>query len=326
MYLPIAFDDRKWGNLGLIAQSGGLSNLIINGFFNANINISKAFSVGNAMDIDLLDVLNYLKDDPETHIIAMYIEGLKERTGGRFLKILSECKKPVLIIKAGKTEMGSKAAVTHTAAVVGDYNLWQHAIKQAGGILLDTLEDLINTAKYLSSGLKSVNRACVASLSGGYGVIMTDVLMDFGIEIPDYQPETTEKLAQIINRVGTSYKNPIDLAGFLNQPVAMNNIFRTILEDKKVDGIVFDVPPFYLPQQKRRPNLNLSNSLGKLLMDLKTEYNKSIIVIIQDIGFTEKRLELKNNLQLAGIPVYTGILHVARTLTKINAYFKRING
>ncbi len=308
------------GNVGIIAQSGGLCNLIIHGLYANDINVSKAFSIGNAVDVNLLDGLKFLKDDPETKVIVAYIEGLPEGTGKIFIKLVQECQKPVLILKAGKTDVGAKAAISHTASLIGDYSIWASAIKQAGGILLDTLNDIINMVKFLTMiGKKKIDNVCLISLSGGYGVICSDNLVDNGFNLPLLQNDTKTRFDDIFSDVhGSSYNNPIDVAILLYDPKKMGEIISTVMKfeiDKGlIDIIIFEIAPLYLAYQLTTRSKNLTDSIFNELKNIKEQFpNKPIITIIQDIGFNEVNNYLIPKLHSIGIPVYADINPVIRT-------------
>jgi acetate---CoA ligase (ADP-forming) len=226
----------------------------------------------------------------------------------------------MVILKGGRSEIGSRAAVSHTASLVGSFQIWANAIKQAGGVLVETFEDLIDTMKYLKMiGLLKLENVCLASLSGGYGVICSDTLAEHNINLPYFKDGTKirENLSKLFTEKGTSYNNPIDLAVTIYDPAKLEKIFRTILDDSSVDGIIFEIAALYLVYSMKS-NINLSEELFKMLSNIKKDYKKPFLVIIQDIGFREAQNSLKDKLQSINIPVYSDILHIARTIKKLN--------
>ena len=131
------------GNIGFIAQSGGICNIAIYGANALGINFSKVFSFGNGADLDLVDLLYFLSNDPETNIILCYIEGIKVGRIDDLKKVLEQNKKPIVVLKGGKSETGSIAAKTHTASISGDNRLWDALFKQFNIIEVDSLEQLL---------------------------------------------------------------------------------------------------------------------------------------------------------------------------------------
>lgn len=319
------------GKTGIVAQSGGLCNLMIHGLTSENVGISKAFSIGNAIDINVLDVLNYYKEDPETDLLAAYVEGLPNNAGKKLIEIMSETNKPIVILKGGRSEIGSRAAVSHTASLVGSFQIWQNALKQAGGLLVETFEDLVDTMKYLKMvGMRKMENICLASLSGGYGVICSDTLAEHKLNMPYFKEGSVirERLSKLFTERGTSYNNPIDLAVTIYDPPKLEQIFRIILDESNIDGIIFEIAALYLVYSMKA-NINLSEELFKVLNNIKKDYRKPILVIIQDIGYREAQSALKDKLQSIDIPVYSDILHIARVLKRLNqaieAKQKRVN-
>ncbi|MBD3351300.1 MAG: hypothetical protein GF364_07415 [Candidatus Lokiarchaeota archaeon] len=309
-----------YGNVGVVAQSGGLCNLIIHGLTNENCPISKAFSIGNAIDVNVLDVFHYLLKDPETNIIVAYVEGLPKGIGKTLIDLIKSSQKPILILKAGRTKVGTQAAISHTASLVGNFTIWKSAIKQAGGILLETYNDVISLTKYIRmAGFKKIENACLVSLSGGYGVVCADLLAEYGIKLPRFKVDsvTRNKLSNLFTAKGTSYNNPVDLAVTIYEPEKIGHIFEVILDDGLIDGIIFEIAPLYLTHQMRA-DINLSEELYNTLKTVKSKCEKPIVVIIQDIGYVDEQLALKRKLQEINIPVYSDILPVTRLLKVLN--------
>lgn len=311
---------HEYGDCGMVAQSGGLANLMIHGLVNEGVPVSKAFSIGNAIDINVLDALNYLKDDTETNFIITYIEGLPPEAGGKLFKILYECRKPVILIKAGRSDQGAKAAMSHTASMAGTYRAWPYAIHQAGGILVRSFEQLLNLAKFIKFiGARPVNKLCMVSLSGGYGVICADVLGDYGIELPAISGRTRDKLNHFFTLPGTSLNNPMDVALLINDSSSVEQILETLLDDPEIEGIIFENSPNNLALPVR-PDVDLVTDFINILKKAKKSSPKPIIVIIEDIGFDEIRQRIKRELQGIGIPVYSDITEAAETIEFVNQY------
>ncbi|MFX0098396.1 MAG: CoA-binding protein [Candidatus Hodarchaeota archaeon] len=314
------------GDAGLVIQSGGFANLVIHGLTSEHVRVSKTFSIGNAADVDALDVFNYFINDPETNLIIQYLEGLPAGRGREYLNLIRECKKPVILLKGGRTKTGALAANTHTAALVGNIKIWENVVSQAGAILVDSFIDLINTAKYLKMvGKKKIQNACMISISGGYGVVCSDVLEEHGVHLPDFRKlkDTNEKLTEIMNFKGTSHNNPLDLAvTFVNTEV-LEQVLKIVLEEDSVDGIIIEIATYILVHPFRS-DMDIFTLTTDLLLKLKKKQEKPIIVITQDVGDDEIRKRLKEKMQSNNIPVYTDVLPLARVLRYINRVMKVI--
>ncbi|MHA1897788.1 MAG: CoA-binding protein, partial [Promethearchaeota archaeon] len=359
--LPLSLETHKEHDIGLVAQSGGLSNLIIHALDFEGFGISKAFSIGNAADVNLGDVINYLMNDKETNIIISYIEGLPEGGGRVLLNLLKRIKKKnkiMIAIKAGKSQAGVKAAISHTASLIGNFNIWKSALHQSGAILIETLDDLINMLKFLKSTAhiilqspypqRKIESALLISISGGYGVISSDILSEYGVHIKNIPSDLVKELEKIENAPGTSYKNPLDFGSLIYKPDVIYKIIRRVLDfnfesaskkngPKTMSGklrtditelgrlfsiLIFEIPPLYLKYQMRA-DIDLSEELSKLLIKLKNDIKEKgvlipILVIIEDIGFDNVRNRIKKRLQDENIPVFRDILDIARTLKFFN--------
>jgi acyl-CoA synthetase (NDP forming) len=166
--------------------------------------------LGNKADVDDADILGYLGDDPETKVIAMHIEGVKE--GRRFLDVAREVspRKPIIAYKTGKTDKGATAAASHTGTMTGDDNVYDAAFKQSGIIRADDLEDLLDFAKaftYLNPPREK--RVGIVALSGGSGVMGADACEKYGLELAEISEEAERKLREI--HPGLKISNPFDM-------------------------------------------------------------------------------------------------------------------
>jgi len=336
---------NRVGEVGIIAQSGGLCNLIIHALNFENIGVSKAFSIGNAADINIVDVINYFSEDDETKIIAAYIEGIPESYGQKLMKVLKRCKmknKPVFIIKAGRTEVGAKAAISHTASLIGNFNIWKNAIHQSGAILISNLQELINTIKLfvmvnyqLNSNKQLINfelkNFCLASLSGGYGVICSDLLMEHNIFLPSFKndKELYERLSSLMTVKGTSYNNPMDLAVMIYETEVLLKIFKLILSKDDIDGLIFEIASLYVVYSMKK-DADLKNDLIKIIQALFQQQNenqkgkfKPIFIIMQELGYEDIEIFMKRKFQEMHVPVFKDISFLAESLEKYNEFYHK---
>ncbi|HME55779.1 MAG TPA: CoA-binding protein [Candidatus Lokiarchaeia archaeon] len=305
------------GTIGLMVQSGGFSNLLIHGLTSEGMPISKAFSIGNAADINAIDVISYFKDDPETTLIVIYLEGLPAGRGHEFMEMLQACEKPVIFIKGGKTTAGSRAITSHTASLAGNYAIWDAAIHQSGGILVETFDDVISAGKYLSMiGNKPVRNVCLMTLSGGYAVICSDVLASHGIVLPKLSEKTRESLGNILIASGTSMNNPVDVGALINEVDKLEAILDILLVDDSIDGVIFEINPVHVAAQVGGEPLEMA--LPPMLERIKQRHEKLIMTIIENVGYDEIKQDFKQRFRNLGIPVYDDIMQVARTLKFIN--------
>ncbi|MFX1311567.1 MAG: CoA-binding protein [Promethearchaeota archaeon] len=314
------------GNIGFIAQSGGMCNIAIYGSTAFGINFSKVFSFGNGADLDFVDILYFLSKDPETTIILGYLEGIKKKRIGDLQKVLKENKKPVIILKGGKSKSGSIAAKTHTASISGDNRLWNAFFKQNNIIEVESLEQLLNMARLIDCyGIFELNNIAVCSISGGYGVVLVDLLEKYGMKIPLFSSDIQEKLNKKFFMPGTSPKNPLDLAAHFFFDNFVYDIIDIVLSDKIIDGLILDMPSFYLtPIFSRDRYTQDFESLIIESLSLGHKYKKPIIPIIQRLNTPEDRERVYKKLADKKVPVFGDPLEVIPLLPKITAYKRNL--
>jgi len=132
------------GNIGFISQSGGHNSLFIETATSQGLYFSKAVSVGNALDLGTNDFLEYLGDDPDTQIIGIYVEGMTDGQGRRFFELVDKIssQKPVMLMKAGRGEAGTRAAASHTGSMAGSYALWESMAKQTNAVMVNDYTEM----------------------------------------------------------------------------------------------------------------------------------------------------------------------------------------
>jgi len=222
------------GPLSLISQSGNTSQSIVYLAYEAGLGFSKYVSSGNEADLHFEDYLEYFAQDEETKIIVGYIEGLRE--GRRFFELAKEItkKKPVVIIKAGRTEAGTRAALSHTASLAGSDAVSDAAFKQCGVIRVDDMGELVDVAlALLGQPLPRGRRVGVLSTGGGGAVMAADAMMRQGLELPALSPVTIEKLSSIFPW-RWSHGNPVDNGG---DPFDYASLWA-MMDDENIDAAV----------------------------------------------------------------------------------------
>jgi acyl-CoA synthetase (NDP forming) len=307
------------GKVGLVAQSGGVCNIAIYMALELGMYFTKVFSFGNGIDLDFVDVLYYLSNDPETEIILCYLEGIKEGRGNALQRVLAQNKKPIIMLKGGQTDTGKVAAKSHTAAIAGKNDIWKAFFKQHNIIEVDSLEQLIYAAKLIENyGIFKFENAAVFSVSGGYGVIMVDLIEKAGIRVPPFSPEIQNQLSSKFFTHGTSSKNPLDVSAQIYQSEAIHDIIDLALSDEKIDGLIMDLPSFYFSVDfhLRRDEEFEDNMIS--YFGLGHKYKKPLIPILQRVSYPEDRKRALNKLVDNKVPVFGDPLEFIPLLTKIS--------
>ncbi len=224
------------GDISIVAQSGVLGNVFIDWGSSQNIGFSKSITLGNKIDVDEVDMLQYLNDDPETKVITVYLEGTKR--GKELMKTLKKMKKPVLILKNGRSDIGSRAVKSHTSSIAGDDRIYGAMFKQHPGIFrVDNFYELFNIAHIFSSQtLPKGKNIAVVTGSGSLGILACDEIKRQGLTLASLSEESVQKIKKIIPD-WVSIGGTIDLGP--SQGTTLIPSLRVLFNDTNVDAILF---------------------------------------------------------------------------------------
>ncbi len=284
-----------FGKVAFMSQSGAFGAAILDWAAREKIGMSKFISLGNMADLDESDFMAYLGEDPKTGVITGYLEGVKN--GRKFLETARSVtlKKPVVILKSGRTEAGAKAAASHTGSLAGSYAIYRAAFEQSGVLEAKTMRQLFNYAKALALQQPAgSNRVAIVTNGGGAGVMMSDGLLERGLKLAELSEETLEKFKRDIEAgklpAHMAYKNPIDVIG--DAPSSRYEIaMRYALEDENVDVLVV-IALFQSPA--------LDEGIIDAMEKMKA-YGKPIVFIAPGGDYPHK---MARNIEMKGIPVY----------------------
>ncbi len=240
------YERIKPGSIAVCAQTGMINPQAFP-YADLSYGLSKICDFGNKCDVDEVDLLEYLEEDPVTNVITMYLESIRD--GKRFLEASKRVtrKKPVLILKSGRTQEGARASASHTGALAIDDQIFTAACKQAGVIRLERFSELFEIPKIFSlQPLPKGNRLGIVSFTGGVGVLAIDESKKYGLSLGNLSSQTLKKLNGIFPGLG---KTIVDLG----PPMAVNNymaiygdVVKTVLNDHRIDSIlnILWVSPF----------------------------------------------------------------------------------
>jgi acetate---CoA ligase (ADP-forming) subunit alpha len=226
------------GDTAFISQSGSLMSMFARESGERGFPASKAISVGNQLDLQAADFLRYLGDDESTSVVGMYVEGARD--GREFFDALraTAARKPVVLWKSGRTEGGARAARSHTGALTGSRRIWEAVARQTGAIAAKNAEQMIDLVVALHMRpMPSGGRVALVTGPGGPAISAVDALEEAGLSLAELAPETIERLAEEMNAVGTSPRNPVDL-GLGGAQESFESCARIVGADAGVDGVV----------------------------------------------------------------------------------------
>ena len=230
------------GRLALVSQSGALCSAISDWAEPHHLGFSAIVSLGNATDLDFGDILHFLASDPKTEAILLYIEGVRDAPA--FLSFLRAAArtKPIIVLKTGRHNQSSKAAHTHTGALIGDDAVFDAALSRAGAVRAGTFGQLFAASEILSADVHADgNRLGIVTNGGGAGVLAGDRAGDLGVDLAEPSAATVEILNSFLPRYW-SHGNPIDILGDAT-PERYARAIEAALADKNFDGILVMLTP-----------------------------------------------------------------------------------
>ncbi len=230
--------DSKPGNLGLLSQSGTYVAQTQPYLLKRGIHYSKALSLGNEANIDIVDALEYLGNDDQTRAIALYVEGVRD--GRRFIEVARKvtAKKPVIAQYVGGTTSGARSGLSHTGAMAGPDYLYDGVFRQAGIIKVDSVEELYTPGWALGNQpLLKGNRLGIITNSGGPGTAIADTADRGGMEVPPFSEKLQSELKEHIPGHSPS-GNPVDLTFHMDMQVLTEKLPEIIMKSGEVDGLI----------------------------------------------------------------------------------------
>jgi len=209
LFLPIDYQPRpRFGKVSLLSQSGTVGAILLEQFEKKNLGLNKFISYGNACDINECDLIEELNKDENTDIIAAYIEEVID--GKRFIEILRKQKKPLIILKSGKSKKGSQSVQSHTGNLAGDYSVYNGIFNQFNVVSARSVTELVGFAQ--AHLLKKIKNTIIITNGGGYGILLSDHFEENNIPILDLTDKQKSELQKVLP-LGVGLKNPIDIMG-----------------------------------------------------------------------------------------------------------------
>ncbi|MEP7294110.1 MAG: acetate--CoA ligase family protein, partial [Chloroflexota bacterium] len=230
------------GNVGFISQSGALCTAVLDWSFNENVGFSAFMSIGTMLDVGWGDLIDYLGNDPNTHSIVIYMESVGDARS--FLSAAREValRKPIIIIKAGRTEAAAHAAASHTGSLTGSDEVLEAAFRRSGVLRVDRISEVFYMAEVLSKQPRPKgNRLTIVTNAGGPGVLATDALITDGGELTDLSEETVQALNAILPQ-HWSHNNPVDILGDAGPELYAKSL-ELVAHDPNSDGLLVILTP-----------------------------------------------------------------------------------
>ncbi len=307
----------KSGQIALVSQSGAICAALVEDASAQGIGFSAVVSMGNKAVQNEIDVLEMLRDHKQTKVIVMYLEDMGD--GQRFLKICKDItrnkRKPVLVLKSGRSPEGAKAAMSHTGALMGSDEIYEAILKQSGAIRVDTMEELFDYATAFSKQpLPLEGDLVIVSNAGGPAIISTDACSKDGIKmakIEDIRP----KIDAVIPPWGSS-RNPVDIVGDADFE-RFNNVLESVLTHKNVGSVItMCTPSATLDYDK----------LAQVIVSMSKKHNKTMLASLMGLDEGIKNREI---LAEGDVPYYTyaeGAIRALKAMLKFVDWIKTPQG
>jgi 4-hydroxybutyryl-CoA synthetase (ADP-forming) len=282
----------KTGNIALVSQSGAICAALVEDAIAQDIGFSAVISMGNKVDMNENDILEMLAEDEQTKVIVMYLEDLAD--GRRFIdicrKITKEVsnRKPVLVLKAGRTPEGAKAAMSHTGALMGADEVYDAIFTQAGAIRVDTMQELFDYATAFAKQPLPKDGVVIVTNAGGPGILSTDMLSEYGLRMADIEA-SRPNIDAVIPAYGSS-RNPVDIVGDSDYN-RFEKVLSEVLDNRNVGAVVVMCTP--------SATLDY-NGLARVIVKMKSK-GKTILASLMGLA---EGTENKAILSEGGMPHY----------------------
>jgi acyl-CoA synthetase (NDP forming) len=324
------------GVVGFLSQSGNLLFEITHFGEPRGLRFSKAVSYGNALDLDESDFLEYFADDPETKVIGAYVEGVRD--GRRFLAALKRAsrKKPVVVLKGGRTSAGGRAAASHTAALAGSSQVWDAALTQSGALSVDTVEDMIDMLiafSYMRPVLRQAQderyRLAMVGAGGGRSVLTADLCEEVGLDVPSLPADVEAKVAERAPDLAGWVTNPVDQSILAGSGLGGGQVLEWLDASPEIDLLLANMNEAWA---FGRPNAaDVLNRVADRFIKIAASTKKPYAVALGPSDYSDEerwRLvsEARDKLVSAHVAVFPSVERAVRALAAFSGYWSRRAG
>jgi acetyltransferase len=306
------------GNVAMISQSGNLIRGVTEEFERVGLGFSHFVSVGNQADLGFHEYLDYLKDDPDSHAILLYVEGFLPDGGRRLIEAARQTvgRKPILLLKGGTSQSGSRSTLSHTGSLAGAHEVIRAAMRQAGVLMVERLDELVPIAEALTRlPLPKGRRIAVIGGGGGHATVCADAVERNGLEVPEFSAAAQEGMRALLPPRASTV-NPVDFTGASEREIAVYaKIPEIALEDGMSAVLLYGLYAGYRTDLEYPGNTYVETS--GLIVDLVRRLGKPAIMQTVYAGRPYPSLKV---LRDGGVPVTESVEHAARCLAALCEY------
>ena len=322
---------KEPGSVGFISQTGGGAALFVQSASLRGIRFSKVISYGNAIDLNECDYLDYLSQDPETKIILMYVEGVRD--GKRFFSSLHQAAstKPVIVLKGGRGKSGGRMVTSHTASLAGSMRIWETLVTQAGAICAESIEEMVDLAVsfYFLPPIAGL-RVGVAGGSGGPSVLAADECEEEGLNVIPLPQEIREELKSMGAQIWDWIGNPADMSMLGGFQFTSSDMLQMMARNQDFDFLIAYI--IALPLRGKEARILRLRAEVDGYIKVKKESSKPLLTVVADmsVGIDDyddlswkEFCEVRTKLIAANIPFYPTIGRAARAARKLMDYYEK---
>ncbi|OGD12020.1 MAG: hypothetical protein A2W20_02265 [Candidatus Aminicenantes bacterium RBG_16_66_30] len=314
------------GNVGFLTQSGSHAYRVIGRGMERGLRFSKVISYGNGIDLNEADFLDHFAEDPETDIIAAYVEGVHD--GRRFLAALrrAAARKPVVVLKGGRTTAGRAAAASHTAALASQQAVWRAAVRQAGALEVGSLNDLIDMlVAFRNAGPARGPRVAVLGGAGGETVETADLCNEAGLDVAPIPQGMREQLRERLPQTWDWVGNPIDSSILTWGRFEAADILQMMVASPAYDLVIANVRGLEWILSPGEEGGKVFRGAVDLLKSLGRENGKAAVLVMADPESREEwrrkaLLDARQELGAAGVAIYPDMERAARAMGRYVRY------
>jgi acyl-CoA synthetase (NDP forming) len=310
------------GDISVISQSGTHGIAITMGAQHLGMAVTRTVSIGNAAVLNEADYLEYLRDDPDTSVIVMYLEGVKD--GRRFARLLREVTrvKPVIIWRGGRTKAGAKAAQSHTASLASDDAVWDALLRQAGAIAADSLEEALDALQCIARLPRSSKRnLALIAMTGGQSVAITDQFEKGGFAVPELEQKSYDRLGEFFVTIGGSFRNPFDAASTIGRETDnLAKILDILAGDRNIEGVALEMQARDFDQGTERVDGQVA-----LVKEYRERTGQPVVALMPEGSVGQMAPETitaaRYHVAQAGVPVFPTFARGAQALNRAARYW-----
>jgi acyl-CoA synthetase (NDP forming) len=325
---------REPGGVAFLSQSGGHTvDFALIGKWRG-VRFSKAVSFGNGCDLRETELIRYLIWDDETKIICLYIEGVDNGTD--FFSAVKDAgmEKPVLIIKGGLSDSGSRAAASHTASMGGSRVIWEAALRQCNAIQLENIEEMADVSLAFSMiPAREYSGCAIVGGGGALGIAAADAAESFGLKIPPLRDDLKSSIMELLPKPGSSSANPIDVANPFVPPKTVKEILLRASEDENIDVQILVFLIYHFKAQKdvmgaeSMKSFTPGRELAGVCREVVKISGKPVLLVLPNYRQEESAMDLEETVREtrrffieAGIPVYDDVRNALRAVSAVSKY------